>query len=152
MIKFQTNSIYPRNILNKKIHIISTRNTMYGIHVPISPNNDLTKTHLISFINYNDAVKFKKQIDDFQLNFKKLPDRIIDDSENKYREFGVLLNLDIAEKKTIELETICDIYWFNLFVVYNINTTSNEYECYLYESQYPDNKLLSTFLNKIIYL
>jgi hypothetical protein len=145
MIKFRINNNYPRNKICDNLHTLVAKKTIYGIHLPY--NNLNTKTHIISFINHNDANIFKNDIFLYQQIYRNLPERILDNNTyNNYNYYKILLNMNIISMKKNDLELICNEQWFNMLIVYNISEYIN---CYLFTSQYPKINTQINYFNNM---
>lgn len=156
MLRFQFNNRYPDYLSKEKLHFVTARNTIFGVHKP-SYDKDTdpvcTRTNLVTFVRKDDATSFLKSLDEFQNINKYIPDRILDGTTDEYRRVGPLLSYSIESIDAIEMETLCRIHGFHMMVVHNIQVGENAlddiYECYLFETPLPTKPLLVKYFKNM---
>lgn len=153
MLRFHFVSRYPDYLSQDRLHILTSRQTLFGVHLPThTHSNDrlCTKTHIISFVREEDAQRFRRTLENFQHYHKYLPDRIMDGSADDHRKTGSLLHLHVEALDAHHLEKACAIHWFNLLVVHSIQPGSypfqDLYECFLYDTPSPSQEVVRTYL------
>lgn len=153
VMRFQISNRFPDYLLREKLHVLTTRNTLYGIHQPLyQPNYDqiCTKTQIVSFIRHEDAASFKYTLESYQRNNKTFPDRVMDGSSADFREPGSYIPLVIDTIDAEQLQKLCDIHYFTLLIVHKIHDSDEPYQdmyqCYLYDSPMPSKDVSLAFI------
>lgn len=152
MLKFQYNHRYPDYISKERLHIITTKNTIFGVH-NLTYEKDLdpscTRTNLVSFVREEDAKNFRTSLEQFQIIRKQVPDRVIDGSDDTFRKTGSLMTFHVDSIDANDIESLCRIHGFNMLVVHHVHTSDelmrDIFECYLYESPLPSPSLLAKY-------
>lgn len=156
MLRFQMISRYPDYISHDKLHVVTTRQTLFGVHQPYyAKDQDIhcTKTNIISFLRHEDAYHFKRTLENFQQLYKHIPDRVMDGSLATYRKTGSIMPLSIDSIHAKDLEQLCSIHWFNMLVVHHVHDGYEPfhdiYECFLYDTPPPKKDVILLYLQNM---
>lgn len=152
MLRFQYSHRYPDYLSKERLHIVTSKNTIFGIHnLTFEKDFDpsCTRTNIVSFVREEDAHKFKSSLEQYQMIKKHIPDRVIDGSDDTFRKIGSLMTFHIDTIDANDIEGLCRIHGFNMLVVHHVHTGDelmrDIFECYLYESPLPSSRLLAKY-------
>lgn len=142
MLRFKRNGVYPRSLQQEKVHVITTRNTLYGIHKHvIHPSYDVhcSKTILIACFKEAHA---RELISMFQQTQRQgypvnrfIEDDVIDLQKPSVHTTG-FYPFGIEEVPLPDLEKICLLHYFDMFVATDILRTNQDMHlsCYEYKT------------------
>lgn len=139
MLRFSRHGAYPRSLQQENVHVITARSTLYAFHkTTIRPEYDThcTKTVLVGCFDRQHADELINVIDHCQRNGYSV-NRIIEDDiidlRKPYIHGASLLPLSIEQVPLPDLEKICLLQYFDLFIVYDIQRFTNTLQLHCYE-------------------
>ena len=156
MIQFSFNGPIPRRFVGEKVHLISSRSTLFGVHKPAEIYSDscVSKTALVAFTEKKDAVYFIKSLKKLQ-DRKEVVDRWIEHGDTIYTSTlelrgGSLMPLKIESSFTVsELHILCLIHYFDLYLAVNLFDVKEYIDliCYKHESaELPNRNTIDCFM------
>jgi hypothetical protein len=157
MLRFASINKYPDYISRERLHLIATRQSIFGVHLPHRIAKDLdpqcTKTHLLAFLKYDDARNFKIMLENYKQYHNNYPDRVLDGSVPIYGSH-VALPIGIEDFAAADIERLCQINWFSLLVVFNVIESDDPlddiYNCYTLHTQPPERNVVNSYFKNLL--
>lgn len=156
MLKFSRHGAYPRSLQQEHVHVITARNTLYAFHkTTIRPEYDTqcTKTVLLGCFSKKHADELLNVLEFSQRNGYGINRQIEDDRvdlRSRYMYGAVLLPLSIEQVPLPDLEKICLLQYFDMYVVHNIESYMNtlQLDCYEYKTyETPGQGLIRKYMD-----
>lgn len=156
MIQFSFSGPIPRRLVGDKVHLVTSRTTLFGVHKPAEIYSDscISKTALVAFTDKKDAVYFIKSLKKLQ-DRKEVVDRWIEHGDTLYTSTmqmhgGSLAPLKLESSFTVsELQILCLIHYFDLYLAVNVFDVKQYLDliCYKHESaNFPRRDTIECFM------
>lgn len=155
MIRFNVKGSVPRRIAQERAHIVTSRTTLFGIHVPTGGNH-CSKTAIVSFLGIREANMFVERLKEHQDNKGVVDRTLIDDAIScvtPETPGGSLMPLKLDTLSVHELESLCVIHYFDMYVAHAADIQENVLELYCYKHitpDYPDREVLNRFMEEML--
>lgn len=140
MLRFSRHGAYPRSLQQEHVHVITARNTLYAFHkTTIRPEYDThcTKTVLVGCFDKKHAEELVKLIEYSQRNGyginRLIHDDVIDLRTPYHSSIGGLVPLSIEQVPLPDLEKMCLLHYFDMFVIYDMQSFMNTLQLHCYE-------------------
>lgn len=159
MIQFTFRGDIPHRLAADRIHLVTSRSTIFGVHKPININGNsasssVSKTALIAFLEKEDAVTFMKRLKKQQEN-KQIVDRCVMDGDTLYTSVsdirgGSLMPLKLESSFSVgELQILCFIHYFDMYLAFTAldNKDHLDIVCYSHEtSDLPNRSTIDNYM------
>ncbi len=139
MIRFRTYGSIPRSIEHTKVYHITSRTTLYGFH---KLDHDISKTNLLCFTEQKHAqsyIQHLQQIQDQHAIIERCAighDTLI--PSNTHAK-GLRLPLQIDRLELNELQKLCTLHHFDMYVAFDYHYQDDEncnyLHCYVFETK-----------------
>lgn len=135
LIHYKRN-IYPsRKLPYKYLYTIKTRNTIYGIHKKIN-TSELTKTALLLFIEGLYATDFMNYLEMYQkenIDFDRACIELDGELLSNPIHGKSTYPLELCKESAKQLELLCLMNYFDMFIVSKTEKLNNELKVYCFE-------------------
>lgn len=156
MLRFNRCGSYPRSLQHEKVHVVTTRNTLYGIHKNIiHPDYDMncSKTVLLACFERIHAKKLISTIEHVQRRGlpiqREIQDDIVNLSTPAIYNSG-FFPLSVEEVALPDLEQICLLHFFDMFVTFDLEEQDTDtllLNCYEYKTyEIPNQGIIRRFM------
>lgn len=157
MLRFDTTIGFPRSLANETLHVVTARNTLYGLHKHIPDaayDYGCTKTVLMGFLDRKHADDVVGMIDRAQRNGfgvnRHLYDNKIDLQHRSTKHIGGFMPLKVDDYALQQILQLCLLQYFDLYIAYDVQMHSNDtmlVRCYEFKTEeLPNRGILHKFM------
>lgn len=145
----------PKNYHDTRVHYLTSRNTIYGIHKPVTDGS--SKTCIVCFSDERDAHTFKTELLNVQRS-GKLIDRC-EHGPNTLQPYvdtktkGSILPISMTSTRIIEIMKMCHLNFFDMYLVFDVEQYDHNYlfNYYMFQtSEIPHRGYINCSLEQLL--
>ncbi len=146
----------PKSYKDIRVHYLSSKNTIYGIHRNVT--SDFSKTSLICFTDNKNAHTFKERLCDIQKSGKILERCAYGTDELRpyvaSKTKGSIIPLQVTSTHIIDRMKMCHLNFFDMMLVFNVNDIDSydfKFSYYNFQtSEVPSRAYIDCYLEQML--